>query len=88
MKIDIYDTYANTEDGKVIHFDVVVENGTSKEKAYEYALVFINSAKLNGVTLKQNKCNFCHSENADQESINLIKNNGFYIIPMEGCPNH
>jgi len=33
MKIDVYDSYAQSTDGKTLHFDVFVESGTSAETA-------------------------------------------------------
>ncbi len=87
MKIDVYDTYAQDTEGKKIHFDVLVESKTSKEQAYQYALEFIKSIGSNNISLQQNMCNFCHSALSDNSTEAEIKQKGYSIIQMEGCPN-
>lgn len=87
MKIDVYDTYARDNEGKKIHFDVLVESKTTKDQAYQYALEFIKSIGSNNISLEQNMCNFCHSELSDDHTTEEIKQKGYSILQMEGCPN-
>lgn len=88
MRVDIYDTYASDKNGNRIHFDVLVKNGDSQENAYKYALLFLSSIDTKGdLSLHQSKCNFCHTEKADENTISEINKFGYSIIQMEGCPN-
>lgn len=87
MKIDVYDTYATSKAGKIIHFDVLLPNGEGKEKAVEYARNFLEEIGESADSLKQEKCNFCHSENADAQLKEYINKYGHFILQMEGCPN-
>jgi len=86
MKVDVYDTYATGNDGGTIHFDVLVPAGTSAEAAFKYACTWLSKVGLRDVVLKQSRCNFCHSESANQEVAGDIEADGFHIIRMEGCP--
>jgi hypothetical protein len=36
MECAVYDTYVQKKDGKIMHFDVVVEANTPPDKAIEY----------------------------------------------------
>ncbi len=36
MDCAVYDTYVEKKDGKVMHFDVIVEKSTPHERAIEY----------------------------------------------------
>ncbi|WP_086934277.1 DUF2024 family protein [Agarilytica rhodophyticola] len=38
MKIDVYDTYGESKQGELIHFDVFIESGVAADKAYQYAM--------------------------------------------------
>ncbi len=87
MKVDVYDTYATSPKGETIHFDVLVQTKTSPETAFEYARQWLASVGLHNATLKQSRCNFCHSENARQETVEDIEKIGYHIIQMEGCPD-
>lgn len=87
MKIDVYDTYAISKAGKTIHFDVLLPNGAGKEKAVLFAREFLERIGEFSDALKQERCNFCHSENADGDLQEYINKNGHYILQMENCPN-
>ncbi len=87
MKIDVYDSYARADNGGMIHFDVFVEQGTAKEKAFEYGRFWLTKVGENPDGLDQSRCNYCHSEQANPDIENSIQEKGFYILQMEGCPN-
>ncbi|MEQ1706053.1 MAG: DUF2024 family protein [Rickettsiales bacterium] len=87
MKIDVYDTYAASKSGKTIHFDVLLPNGDGKEKAVTFAREFLEKIGESADSLKQERCNFCHSENADSQLQEYINKHGHYILQMENCPN-
>jgi hypothetical protein len=43
MECAVYDTYVKKKDGKIMHFDVVVADETSHEKAIEYGKQYLKS---------------------------------------------
>ena len=45
MECAVYDTYVTKKDGRIMHFDVIVEANTPHEKAIEYGKEFLQ--KLN-----------------------------------------
>jgi hypothetical protein len=87
MKTDVYDTYARARNGTIIHFDVLLKNGSTKEQALQHARQFLVNIGEDADTLKQDRCNFCHSEIAPPEVELAIINKGYFILEMEGCPN-
>lgn len=87
MKIDVYDTYAKSKAGHVIHFDVLLPSGVGKEKAVQYAQAFLTSIGESSDALKSERCNFCHSESAHPVVEAAIAKSGHYILQMEGCPH-
>lgn len=87
MKIAVYDTYYTSPTGKLLHFDVLVEHGVTPDKALEYARRWLDSIGEKGSELKQERCSYCHSENAPEPLKQVIEKDGHYILQMEGCPN-
>ena len=87
MRVDVYDTYATTAEGQVIHFDVLIASGRDSQKAYEHAEYWLRSINQENVLLRQEECRFCHQENASASIARDIETKGFHIIQMEGCPN-
>ena len=87
MRTAVYDTYYTSPSGKLLHFDVLVEHGVSQDDALQHARSWLNSIGETGDRLQQEKCNYCHSENAPEAIREEIENRGFYILQMEGCPD-
>ncbi|HEY8189990.1 MAG TPA: DUF2024 family protein [Micavibrio sp.] len=87
MKIDVYDTYAKSRTDSVIHFDVLVAQGTSRDDAFAYARQWLASIGENAENLSQSRCTFCHSEQANPVVQDAIHREGHYILQMEGCPH-
>ena len=86
MECAVYDTYVQKKDGKVMHFDVVVEASTPHEKAIEYGKEYLSSAGQTGQKMTQEECQFCHIQAAPPFVEKAIKQNGYWIQQMEGCP--
>lgn len=84
MKVKIYDTHVNTKNA-YYHFDVLVSE-KRQEEVEAYAKIYLEEIGVTFENITQNRCLFCHEEVADEEVIQNIKNNGYHIIPMEGCP--
>ena len=88
MKIDVFDSYAQTNDGQIMHFDVFVKSGTAKEQALLYGREWLKSIGETSASLDQSRCNFCHSQIANPAVQQAVKADGFYILEMEGCPSY
>lgn len=85
--IEVYDTYAQTSDGNLIHFDVLVKPGMSKNQINQFAEEYIQSiSQATDITLKIARCNYCHSAPGNEEIDQAIESHGHYILPLEGCP--
>lgn len=86
MECAVYDTYVTKKDGKIMHFDVVVEANTAHEKAIEYGREYLSAVGQAGQKMTQEECQFCHIQAAPPFVEKAIKQNGYWIQKMEGCP--
>jgi hypothetical protein len=64
MECAVYDTYVQKKDGRIMHFDVVVADGTPHEKAIEYGKQYLQSAGQEDQKITQQECQFCHIQQA------------------------
>lgn len=86
MKIAVWDTYVTRKDGKIMHFDILVdENLNDAEQVYEYGKLYLKSVDQEGQVLSSKECRFCHIDQAPIEVENQVRANGFSIIEMENC---
>jgi Domain of unknown function (DUF2024) len=86
MECAVYDTYVTKKDGRIMHFDVIVEANTSHEKAIDYGKEFLEQVGQGGQTMTQEECQFCHIQEAPPVVAKDIENRGYFIQKMEGCP--
>ena len=86
MECAVYDTYVTKKDGRIMHFDVIVEANTPHEKAIEYGKEFLQNVDQGEQKMTQEECQFCHIQAAPPMVEKSIKDNGYYIQKMEGCP--
>lgn len=86
MECAVYDTYVQKKDGKIMHFDVVVEHKTPHEKAIEYGKMYLDSVGQGGQKISSEECQFCHIQQAPAMVEKSISQKGYYIQKMEGCP--
>jgi hypothetical protein len=86
MECAVYDTYVTKKDGRIMHFDVIVEANTPHEKAIEYGKEFLQNVEQGEQKMTQEECQFCHIQEAPQMVEKSIRDNGYYIQKMEGCP--
>lgn len=89
MNVDIYDTYALTGDGRRIHFDVFLPAGCEHgcdEQAAGIARDWLRSIGLNPEQITLGQCRYCHSEVVNTDIGEQLTSQGWYILPMEGCP--
>ncbi len=87
MEVDVYDTYARSSTGGVIHFDVLVPKGTAADKAFAWGREWLASIGEKAESLEQRHCRFCHSEKARSNVEKDIREQGYHILQMEGCPD-
>ena len=86
MKIAVWDTYVTRKDGKVMHFDILVDEKLKDEKViFDYGKNYLKSIMQEGQPLTSKECNFCHIDKASEEVEQQILNSGFTIIEMENC---
>ncbi|MDD2739275.1 MAG: DUF2024 family protein [Methylomonas lenta] len=85
MEIHVFDTYVTASDGHTMHFDVFTSEN-DLEKAIGYAKKWLDSINETDAQVTSNECRFCHSQNAPTNVIDDIRQHGFYIYKMEGCP--
>lgn len=86
MECAVYDTYVKKRDGRTMHFDVIVESATPHEKAIEYGREYLNSIGEGEQKMTQEECQFCHVQEAPSTVDKGIRENGYFIQKMEGCP--
>jgi len=86
MECAVYDTYVTKKDGRIMHFDVIVDASTPHEKAIEFGQEFLQKVDQGGQKMTQEECQFCHIQEAPPMVEKSIKDNGYYIQKMEGCP--
>jgi Domain of unknown function (DUF2024) len=85
MECAVYDTYVTKKDGKIMHFDVIVQSLTPHEKAIEYGKEYLKDAGQEGQKMTQEECQFCHVQEAPRIIEESIQQNGYFIQKMEGC---
>lgn len=86
MHIDVFDTYAKSKNGNIMHFDVLVDRGTVKELALGYAKSWLLGIGETTYEVEQSNCNFCHSEKANAQIQQSIETHGHFILQLDGCP--
>ena len=85
MDIHVYDTYVKAKNGDTMHFDVITDVKDLK-KALEYAKQWLETIGEGDSAVTGEECQFCHTQGAPPPVENEIKEKGFFIQKMEGCP--
>ncbi|SMG37824.1 DUF2024 family protein [Arenibacter troitsensis] len=86
MKISVWDTYVPREDGKTMHFDILVPSTMEEmESILGYGREYLSSKPFQTAELSSKECNFCHLEQAPEAIADIIHKKGYYIIEMENC---
>lgn len=85
-RIYVFDTYARSAAGRIMHFDVVLpENDAAK--ALESARAWLASIGEENAVVNRENCCYCHSEPTAPETMMAeIRARGFAIYKLEGCP--
>ncbi|MCM4170337.1 DUF2024 domain-containing protein [Arenibacter sp. TNZ] len=86
MKISVWDTYVAREDGKTMHFDILVPNTMEdKDSIFNYGREFLSTKPFKTAGLSSKECQFCHMEQAGHIIKEGINEKGYFIIEMENC---
>lgn len=86
MEISVWDTYVTREDGKIMHFDILVPSEIKEEQTiFEYGKDYLKNKPFEIVKLTSNECRFCHIEQATDAIIEAVSEKGYDIIEMENC---
>lgn len=85
MEIHVYDTYVKAADGHTMHFDVITGE-KDHDKAITYGKEWLQSVGEGESEMTTNECQFCHSQGAQEPVEQAIKEKGYFIQKMEGCP--
>jgi Domain of unknown function (DUF2024) len=86
MECAVYDTYVTKKDGRTMHFDVIVEASSAHDQAIKFGKEYLESAGQGDQKMTQEECQFCHIQEAPPVVEKDIKDKGYYIQKMEGCP--
>ena len=81
----VYDTYAKTSKGTIMHFDVVLDK-QDPALALTYAKAWLYSIGHDDASVTQENCCFCHSTEAPADMRKQINDEGYAIYKLEGCP--
>ena len=84
MGFHVFDTYVKSEDGHIMHFDVITDKN-DVEKAIAFAKEWLKSIEEEAIVTTK-ECRFCHTQSVSEEIEIEIMTNGYFIAKMEGCP--
>lgn len=85
MEIHVFDTYVKATDGHTMHFDVITDVNDN-EKAIGFAKEWLKSVGEENAKVTTEECQFCHTQGAPEPISDQIKEKGYFIQKMEGCP--
>tara|TARA_B100000809_G_C15098274_1_gene515866 strand:+ start:1344 stop:1607 length:264 start_codon:yes stop_codon:yes gene_type:complete len=86
MKIAVWDTYVEKEDGGIMHFDILVpDNVTNEQTIFNFGKNYLKTKSFKIVQLTSGECRLCHVEQATEEMISSIEKNDYFIIEIENC---
>ncbi|MFD2824357.1 DUF2024 family protein [Lacinutrix iliipiscaria] len=86
MKVSVWDTYVRREDGKTMHFDILVPHHLDDQSIiFNYGDLYLSQKPFKTNSLSTQECKLCHIEQATPQIIEDINKKGFSIIEMENC---
>ncbi|UII80744.1 DUF2024 family protein [Flagellimonas sp. CMM7] len=86
MQVSVWDTYVPREDGKVMHFDILVPSTlTDIDVIFGFGEKYLSSKAFKTGRLSANECKFCHMQEAPFIVTENIERDGYHIIEMENC---
>lgn len=86
MKVAVWDTYVKRENGKIMHFDILVPDDlTDADKVYTFGDAYLATKAFETGKLNASLCKLCHIEQASPAMVAEIQRKGYSIIEMENC---
>ncbi|MCD2259836.1 DUF2024 family protein [Psychroserpens luteolus] len=86
MKVSVWDTYVKRDDGRIMHFDILVPSEVTDEvTVFNFGNEYLKRKSINNKVLSVKECRLCHIEQATQDIEHEILNKGYFIIEMEHC---
>ena len=86
MKVSVWDTYVQRHDDKVMHFDIIVASDLMDEKiVFGFGQEYLKAKQIQSAGITTKECRFCHIEQATDQMIAQIEQQGYYILEMENC---
>ncbi len=86
MKTAVWDTYVKREDGRMMHFDIIVpEELKDEEKIFSFGKEYLKEKNEKYEEFGAKESKFCHIESAKPEVQDIINKKGYYIVEMENC---
>lgn len=86
MEIAVWDTYVKKKDGTVMHFDILAPSALRDTTViHAFGREYLRSKGQGGQSLTAKECRFCHVESMRPQWEALIREQGYFIIEMEGC---
>lgn len=86
MNVSVWDTYVQRQDGKHMHFDILVPDTVIDPKQiFDFGKSYLVDKPVLQHTLTASECQFCHIETAPDHIITIIEQQGYAIIEMENC---
>ena len=86
MQCEVYNTYVTKQDGAIMHFDVIVPVNSTYSQVIAFGQSYPARVGQAGRPLTARECKFCHIEAASPQVEATIQRQGYYILPIEGCP--
>ena len=86
MKVSVWDTYVAREDGKIMHFDILVPDTLGDvNQVLTYGKQYLGSKPFVSNKLSTKECRFCHIQSVPEHIEKEIRSKGYHIIEMENC---
>ena len=81
MKIAVWDTYVEREDGITMHFDILVPRDlTDENRIFSYGRQYLGAKSFETGALTSNECRFCHVQSVSAEVEDEIRTKGYFIV--------
>lgn len=90
MKVAIWDTNVLREDGKIMHFGILVpEELKDMDVILNYGTSYIKTKPFRTKKLTTDECVFCHLEDTKEETkkalFKQVEEKGYAIIEVQNC---
>lgn len=87
MKVAVWDTYVKSQDGDVLHFDIIApEELKDPTSIYTFGKEYLKTINEENGLINTSECQFCHIEEPTEEMLASINKCGYYILEMDKIP--